>query len=359
MTQHVKEMATRTDANAVEWLIDDELTHLREWGTHRIHVLPPANEEVTIGAAEGCELRLNDSLRIVSREHARLRRGTKGWAIRDLDSKNGTRIDGARRLASPLPPGVEIGIGRTTLIAESRALIALRGFLARLLGWGGDRVAVVDRALRAVRAAAHRRAALVVCGKGDLVSIAYGLHRRTLGEDRPFVFCDPRRQSAPGSARVAASYREGLPAFAAAAGGTLCMRARRLPQDFSQVSLALREPGARVRLAMCTDDAADAATLLADPILVPPLATRRAELARIVDEYARDAITSLGAGPADFPRGDRDWVMVHSAASLPEVEKGTLRLVAIRQAGSLAGAATRLGMSHVALSQWLGRRRLT
>jgi hypothetical protein len=137
------------------------------------------------------------------------------------------------------------------------------------------------------------------------------------------------------------------------------MRARRLPQDFSEVSLALRDPAARVRLAMCTDDAADGATLLADPILIPPLATRRAELDRIVDEYAYDAIAGLGAGPADFTRGDRDWVVKHSAASLPEVEKGTLRVVAIRQAGSLAGAATRLGMSHVALSQWLGRRRLT
>ena len=33
------------------------------------------------------------------------------------------------------------------------------------------------------------------------------------------------------------------------------------------------------------------------------------------------------------------------------------RLVAIRQAGSISRAAARLGMSHVALSQWLGRRR--
>jgi molybdenum-dependent DNA-binding transcriptional regulator ModE len=51
-------------------------------------------------------------------------------------------------------------------------------------------------------------------------------------------------------------------------------------------------------------------------------------------------------------------VIQHSASSLPEIEKGTRRLVAIRQAGSIAQAAARLGMSHVALSQWIGRRRL-
>jgi hypothetical protein len=51
-------------------------------------------------------------------------------------------------------------------------------------------------------------------------------------------------------------------------------------------------------------------------------------------------------------------VIEHSAPSLPAIEKGTRRLVAIRQAGSLAQAAGRLGMSHVALSQWIGRRRL-
>ncbi|HWU89584.1 MAG TPA: LysR family transcriptional regulator, partial [Kofleriaceae bacterium] len=130
------------------------------------------------------------------------------------------------------------------------------------------------------------------------------------------------------------------------------------PRDFREVSVALRDPGARVLLVVCADEPTDGRTLCADPIVVPPLARRRGEVDRIVDEYARDAIASLDAGVTGFTRADRDWVLEHSASSLPEIEKGTRRLVAIRQAGSLARAATRLGMSHVALSKWIGRRRL-
>jgi len=40
-----------------------------------------------------------------------------------------------------------------------------------------------------------------------------------------------------------------------------------------------------------------------------------------------------------------------------EIEKTTLRLVAIRMSGNLTQAAKRLGMSHVALRQWFGHRR--
>jgi hypothetical protein len=51
-------------------------------------------------------------------------------------------------------------------------------------------------------------------------------------------------------------------------------------------------------------------------------------------------------------------VRIHSAASLPDIEKATLRLVAIRESRNLSGAAARLGMAPVSLSRWVGRRRL-
>ncbi len=357
MTQQGNGARTVTDPAADEWLIDDDVTHLREWGTRRVHVLP-AIDELTIGAADACALQLHDPLRCVSRRHARLSRERSRWMLRDLGSKNGTRLDGARRTVFPLEPGVEVGIGRITLIAESRALVALHGFLGRLLGWRDSGLPALDRALRAVRRAATRRGPLIVCGDGDLVPIAHGLHRRALGEGRPFVVCDPRRGSAAATVRAAASHAEGMAAMEAAAGGTLCVRARRLPLDFRDVSLALRDPASRVQLIVCTDDPADARTLLADPLVISPLSRRRAELGRIVDEYAEDACASLGAGPEGFTQADRAWVLEHSASSLPEIEKGTRRLVAIRQAGSISRAAARLGMSHVALAQWIGRRRL-
>ncbi len=357
MAQLANGSGTWTDPGTREWSIGDEVTHLREWGTHRIHVLPAAGE-VTIGAAESCELRLIDPAGRVSRRHACLFREQDRWVIRDLGSRNGTWLDGSRRLAFLLEPGAEVSMGQITLIAESPALLALRAFLARLLGWDADRVAAIDRAVRSLRIAATRRRALMLCGERDLVPIAHSLHRRTLGDGRPFVVCDPRRRSSAASVRATESLREGLAAMGAAPGGTLCVRARRLPPDFDEVSRALRNPASRVQLVVCTDDAADARALLADPIVIPPLARRRAELGRIVEEYAHEVIESLGAAATGFTPADRDWVMAHSAASLPEVEKGARRLVAIRQAGSIAQAAARLGMSHVALSQWIGRRRL-
>jgi len=43
---------------------------------------------------------------------------------------------------------------------------------------------------------------------------------------------------------------------------------------------------------------------------------------------------------------------------LPDIEKATLRLVAIRESRNLSAAAARLGMAPVSLSRWIGRRKL-
>ena len=136
------------------------------------------------------------------------------------------------------------------------------------------------------------------------------------------------------------------------------MRRRRLPRDLRLMAMLLRGPDAPVQIIVCADASHDVHPLLLRPapILVPPLAARAAELPRIVDEYARDAISALGADDAGFTEADRTWVL-DRAATLAAIETATLRLVALRQAGSIARAAARLGMSPVALTQWFGRRR--
>jgi hypothetical protein len=53
---------------------------------------------------------------------------------------------------------------------------------------------------------------------------------------------------------------------------------------------------------------------------------------------------------------DREWVRKHSAASLPDIEKGTRRLIAVRVSRNVSVAAERLGMAPVSLSRWIGRR---
>jgi hypothetical protein len=131
-----------------------------------------------------------------------------------------------------------------------------------------------------------------------------------------------------------------------------------MPRDFDQVAARLRDPDARVQLIVCAGSPGDCEAYLAVPIEIPPLAGRDAELDRIIAEYAEDATIAIGAPRGGFPAVDRAWVREHSASSLPEIEKATLRLVALRDSRNLSNAAARLGMAPVSLSRWIGRREL-
>jgi len=91
---------------------------------------------------------------------------------------------------------------------------------------------------------------------------------------------------------------------------------------------------------------------------VPSLRVRTDELSRIVDEYAIDAVAELRALRASFTDADRQWVLDNAPLTLPEIEKATLRLVAIRVSRNMSDAAARLGMAPVSLSRWVGRRKL-
>jgi hypothetical protein len=233
----------------------------------------------------------------------------------------------------------------------------LRAFVARMLGWSDERA--VELALRSLALAMDHRATLVLCGEGDMVPIARALHRRTLGPDKPFIVCDPRRRTSTASVRSPASRASGVAAFDAAIGGSLCMRMRRLPDDFP--ALVARVRGADdVLCVLCTGQLADPHPpfILPAPVVVPPLASRAHELDRIIAEYAADAIAELAAPAASFTADDHAWVRDHAAGSLAEIEAATLRLVALYTSRNLSHAAERLGMAPVSLSRWLGRREL-
>jgi hypothetical protein len=353
------DIATRTDTAASEWAIDDAVVRLRAWGSEAVHVLPPPpRNEWTIGAAETCAFQLDDATARISRLHARLVRHQGKWRIHDLSSKNGMRIDGARRAEIVLEPGAEVSIGGLTLIAESCRSIELRGFLARLLGWRRERAGAIDHALRSLRLAATRRVALVLRGDGDLLPIAHAIHRRALGADRPFIVCDPRRRRGSATIRSPENYETGMPALAAATGGSLCVRSPRLPKDFREVIVALHAPSSQVQLVICDQSPGICGAYLAVPITVPPLTSRADEVDRIITEYAEDALAEVGLRLTSFPPADREWVRLHSASSMPDIEKATLRLVAIRESRNLSAAAARLGMAPVSLARWIGRRTL-
>jgi len=350
---------TRTDRGANEWRIDDEVVRLREWGTDIIHRLPPSPwDSATIGTSDACTLQLADPSGCMSREHARLERGRSGWIVRDLESKNGMRADGARRSELRLEPGIELGIGCVTLLAESRRFIELRSFVARLLGWTSEKTTMVDFALRSVRLAATRRLPLVLCGPGDLISVAHAIHRHALGGGKPFVMCDPRRREGEASVRSARNIETGMAAMRRAFGGSLCVWSRRLPQDFDEVRLALRDPGTRVQLIVCAESRRQTKPYHVEPIVVPALASRPQEITRIIDEYADEAAAMMYA-TVHLTAADREWILQNSASSISEIEKGTRRLVAIREHDDNTAAAARaLGMAPISLARWVGRRAL-
>jgi pSer/pThr/pTyr-binding forkhead associated (FHA) protein len=81
---------------------------------HRPHVpvlaLPETDGPVTLGRSRNCDCVLADPS--VSRRHAELRREGGRWILRDLGSRNGTRVNGARLLAeAEVGPGDRVSFG--------------------------------------------------------------------------------------------------------------------------------------------------------------------------------------------------------------------------------------------------------
>lgn len=317
---------THTNPAAENWRITDRVTQLRILGSDVVYPLSELEGEPTLGAATECAIKIEDPSKQVSRRHARLMRTHETWLVLDLSSKNGIHIDGVQQPAGVLAPGTELGIGGVVLVAESVQLSALRGFLARLIGWGEDRRAQVDRAMRAVRAAATRLVPLVLSGPGELVSIAASLHAHAIGHDKPFVVCDRRRREGDADVRSATNIGNPSKAVRAATGGSLCLLRRRMPSDMSSINEEFARPNPRVQLILCTPSERLAGSALrcfpADPIVIPHITEREPELDRIISEYAADAIHELGTARTTFTPEDHDWVRSHSASTTRFVHRG-------------------------------------
>lgn len=366
---------TYTDPILTEWAIADEVIRLRRKGTTESHELrrpstpgvdlghpryPTSPTDLRLGAGRDCDIRLDDPTHRVSQNHALLFHKDACWNLLDVGSKNGLRVDGIKQYSARLEPGMEIGIGGVTLVAESPRYIELRSFLARLLGWGwGDETEeAVDRAMQSIRAAQRRRTPIALSGEGDLVPLARELHQHMFGADSPFVICDRRRLSGKSTETVRSPRNIADPqeALAAARGGTLCLRNERLPENLMTLLERVRFSGAQVQLVVCSADDRELHLRSAEHIAIPHLRSRDArQISFLINEYFSDAERIL-AVRTRASAAERAWILEHSAASIPEISKGTLRLTALRISESLAEAAERLDMKGVSLRRWLGRR---
>ena len=79
---------------------------------------------VTIGREEGNGLRLNDER--VSRYHAKVQHEDGDIIVTDLDSTNGTRVNGSAVQIRRLRPGDQVSIGRSMLLFGTMEEIAAR-----------------------------------------------------------------------------------------------------------------------------------------------------------------------------------------------------------------------------------------
>ncbi len=328
------------------WSIDDPVDGLRRWGSAEVFRLPDHGGTQSIGAASDCDIVLTDPTNCVSQHHARVSRDGATWTITDLDSTNGTFQGGERRLSFQLAPGTELQLGGVTLIAESRRLRELHAFVARIVGWSDAKRVDVDRAMLAIRDAATRETSLILCGAGNLWPTARRLHELALGETRPFVV----------------ALETATEALRQAATGTLCVVIDYLPVDFAAVVAANRAAAEPVRLMICaaSPEAATEATLLLErtvTVELPPLATRAAEIDQLVLEYAEDAVASLGAPSNGFREHELQWLRLVPLDGVKDLEELGRRVVAVRT-WNVVGGAQRLGISHVALSRWLRRRKI-
>jgi hypothetical protein len=75
-----------------------------------------AREELLLGRHPACDVVLTDGS--VSRRHAHLRYRDGGWTLRDLDSTNGTRVNGLAVGRCALRPGDRLALGDERLVVD-------------------------------------------------------------------------------------------------------------------------------------------------------------------------------------------------------------------------------------------------
>ena len=91
----------------------------------------PVEDIVVMGRGTGCQLQLPDER--ASRRHARVYRQGNDYFLRDLGSKNGTRLNGRNVTFTRLVFGDEIGVGRSTLLFTEHSPSELVG--SRVAGY--------------------------------------------------------------------------------------------------------------------------------------------------------------------------------------------------------------------------------
>ena len=108
-------------------------------GADRGQVYDSLRVPLTIGREEGNEIQLNDER--VSRCHLKIQQDGDRLVLTDLDSTNGTKVNGGQCNLKILRAGDLIAVGRSLLLVGDEQQIADRLQRAGVLGPGNDAVA--------------------------------------------------------------------------------------------------------------------------------------------------------------------------------------------------------------------------
>ena len=102
----------RTLMRATAWVSAVDRDLRAAWQRPHVPVLalPSGERQIILGRSRDCGCVLDDPS--VSRRHAELRRDGDRWLLRDLGSRNGTRVNGARLLdETEVGPGDRVSFG--------------------------------------------------------------------------------------------------------------------------------------------------------------------------------------------------------------------------------------------------------
>ena len=158
-------------------------------------VLDGVNEgRVLLGQSAVCTVRLTD--RTVSRRHAALRREAGAWRLEDLDSTNGTRVNGVRIKEAFLSGGELVTLGGTSL-RLSRAGAAPAGAPSQATRFGRFIGASDEVRLHYAHWASLAASSLPILIEGETGTgkelLAEALHDAGSHVARPFVVLDCSR----------------------------------------------------------------------------------------------------------------------------------------------------------------------
>ena len=153
--------------------------------------LVPFEGEVVVGTDAGCDLRLTDAR--VSHRHLSVRSTPDGIVVKDLGSTNGVRFEGSAISEARVPPGATLGIGRSFLRVNPRA-VAVQVTPSRARRFGelvGESLAMRE-VFAVLELAAQRDVTVLVEGETGTGKelVARALHDQGPRRRGPFVAVD-------------------------------------------------------------------------------------------------------------------------------------------------------------------------